>query len=111
MEEVLADYVSKDSVAASHVRAGEETGTSSHLGEVGSEPALEVAAIIGVGEEEEDKDRDTHFKWKRRLPYSVISPFASPQKKVKQIVSPSSRRVPVTGKTSFLCCSCVYLCD
>ena len=99
MEEFLADYIRESSVAASPraeeagIRTGEETTTSPHPGEVGSEPALEVVSIIGIREEEEEEeeDRDTNFKWKRRLPSLVISPVASPQKKVKQTVSPSSR--------------------
>ena len=54
MKEFLVDYVSKGSVAASPhaeeagIGAGKKTAISPHPGEVGSEPSLEVAAIIGV---------------------------------------------------------------
>ena len=61
MKEFLVDYVSKGSVVASPhaeevgIGAGEETTTSPHPGEVGSDPTLEVVAIIGVREEEEEE--------------------------------------------------------
>jgi len=87
MEEFLADFASEASVAVSpHPgevgrEPGEEVATSPypgevggepaqevaaspHPGEVGSEPALKVSTIADVREEEEEEDenRETHFK-------------------------------------------------
>jgi len=99
MEEFITDYASENLVAVNSraeevgIGAGEETTTSPHPGEVGGEPALKVVAIAGIREkeEEEDEDRDTHFKRKQRLPFSVVSLVASPQKMVKQTVRPLRR--------------------
>ena len=62
------------------IGAGEEVATSPYSSEVGSELALEVDATTDVDEqeEEEDENHDTHFKCKRRSPFPVVSPVASP---------------------------------
>ena len=63
----------------------QKVATSLQPGEVGSEPALEVTATANI-EEEEDENRDTHFKKKCKSPPLVASPW----KKRKQTVKPSS---------------------
>jgi len=57
---------------------------SLHSGEVGSEPAQEVAATAKIKEEkEEEEDPYTHFKRKCGSP----RPVASPQKKIAKPLS------------------------
>ena len=73
IEEFLAEVESETTIA-----------TSLRLGEVGSEPASEVAAIVAL--EEEEENLDTHFKRKCRSP----PPSASPRQK-KKTARPSSR--------------------
>ena len=76
------------------VGASEKAATSPYPGEIGSEPAPEVATTTDVGEEEEeeeDENRDMHFKLKRMMPSPVVFPVASPRKKTKQTIRPSGR--------------------
>ena len=70
IEKFLADYIYEALMAASPridevgIGASKEAAMSPYTGEVSSEPTPEVAATADVGEEEEEEDenRETHFK-------------------------------------------------
>jgi len=97
--EYLTNVVSKASVAASPDlgevggEPAQEVAANLHLEEMGSKPTQKVTATANIEkeEEEEDKNRDTHFKQKRKSPPLVASPVTSPQKKRKQTIKLSSQ--------------------